>query len=150
MNRDTRQAVLERDGRECQNCGVRVGNADDELPTAEIHHKTPLHDGGEDRSENLITLCPNCHSKKPGRESGAGGGRPRDPPLSDEVLATMVPNRCYVVADLVAEFEEQYDPSRGTIRNRLEYLVEEGEVERKKHANDTVTYRRPEHSEDRE
>ena len=68
--------------------------------------------------------------------------RPREPPLPDELLEEMVPNRCYVVADLVVEFEEQYDPSRGTVRNRLEYLVESGDVERRKHANGAVTYRR--------
>lgn len=70
--------------------------------------------------------------------------RPRDPPLADEVLEQMVPNRCHVVADLVVEFEDIYNPSRGTVRNRLEYLVEEGDVERRKHANGTVTYRRTE------
>jgi hypothetical protein len=70
--------------------------------------------------------------------------RPRDPPLADEVRDQMVPNRCYVVADLVADFEDEYDPSRGTVRNRLEYLVDEGDVERRKHANGTVTYRRVE------
>jgi hypothetical protein len=68
--------------------------------------------------------------------------RPREPPLPDELLDEMVPNRCYVVADLVVEFEEQYDPSRGTVRNRLEYLVEDGDVERRKHENGAVTYRR--------
>jgi len=68
--------------------------------------------------------------------------RPRDPPLADEVREEMVPNRCYVVADLVVEFEDEYDPSRGTVRNRLEYLVDEGDVVRRKHANGTVTYRR--------
>lgn len=69
--------------------------------------------------------------------------RPRDSPEPDEVLGQMVENRCYVVADLVAEFEKEYDPSRGTVRNRLEYLVEQGDVERRKHENGTVTYRRP-------
>jgi Fe2+ or Zn2+ uptake regulation protein len=68
--------------------------------------------------------------------------RPRDPPLADEVLDQMVENRCYVVADLVAEFKDEYDPARGTVRNRLEYLVDEGDVERRKHENGTVTYRR--------
>lgn len=67
--------------------------------------------------------------------------RPRDPPHPDEILDAMVPNRCYVVADLVAEFEDEYDPARGTVRNRLEYLAEEGDVDRRKHVNDTVTYR---------
>jgi Fe2+ or Zn2+ uptake regulation protein len=70
--------------------------------------------------------------------------RPRDPPQPDEVLAEMVVNRCYVVADLVVAFEAEHDPSRGTIRNRLELLVEEGDVERRKHANGSVTYRRVE------
>lgn len=70
--------------------------------------------------------------------------RPRDPPEPDEILDHMVVNRCYVVADLVVEFEEQYDPARGTVRNRLEFLVEEDKVERVKHANGSVTYRRPE------
>lgn len=60
----------------------------------------------------------------------------------------MVKNRCYVVADLVAEFEDEYDPSRGTVRNRLEYLVEDGKVERRKHANGAVTYRRIKRSSD--
>jgi len=68
--------------------------------------------------------------------------RPREPPLPDELLDEMVVNRCYVVADLVVEFEEQYDPARGTVRNRLEYLVQQGDVERVKHENGTVTYRR--------
>jgi len=68
--------------------------------------------------------------------------RPRDPPNPDEVLEEMVANRCYVVADLVADFEEQYDPSRGTVRNRLEYLVEQKDVTRVKHENGTVTYRK--------
>lgn len=68
--------------------------------------------------------------------------RPREPPLPDELLDSMVVNRCYVVADLVVEFEDEYDPARGTVRNRLEYLVEDGAVKRTKHENGTVTYRR--------
>jgi Fe2+ or Zn2+ uptake regulation protein len=72
--------------------------------------------------------------------------RPRDPPQPQEVLEQMVTNRCYVVADLVVKFENQYGPSRGTVRNRLEFLVEEGNVERQKHTNGTVTYRRAEDS----
>lgn len=70
--------------------------------------------------------------------------RPRDPPLPEEVLGRMVENEPYVVADLVAEFEDEYGPARGTVRNRVEYLVDEGKVQRKKHENGTVTYRRPE------
>lgn len=69
--------------------------------------------------------------------------RPRDPPLPDDIFDEMVPNRCYVVADLVAIFEEAHDPARGTVRNRLEELVEDDLVHRQKHENGTVTYRRP-------
>lgn len=84
-------------------------------------------------------------------ESASGGvPRPRDPPEPQEVLDQMVKNRCYVVADLVVEFEDQYGPSRGTVRNRLEYLVEQGEVVRRKHENDTVTYRRPDDGQESE
>jgi len=54
----------------------------------------------------------------------------------------METGRCYVVADLVSEFEDEYDPARGTVRNRLEYLVETDKVTRRKHSNDTVTYRK--------
>lgn len=78
------------------------------------------------------------------QSTSTGVPRPRDPPLPDEVLEEMVANRCYVVADLVVEFEDEHDPARGTIRNRLEYLVEEGDVDRRKHSNDTVTYRKRE------
>lgn len=69
--------------------------------------------------------------------------QPRDPPLPEEILEKLEPNRCYMVADVVAEFESQYDPNRGTIRNRLEYLVNEENIERRKHENDAVTYRKP-------
>lgn len=54
-----------------------------------------------------------------------------------------MPNRCYVVADLVAKFEDDCDPWRGTIRNRLETLADDGAIERVTHENGTVTYRRP-------
>lgn len=69
--------------------------------------------------------------------------RPKDPPLPDDVFDHMATNRCYVVADLVEAFEE-HDPTRGTVRNRLEELVDADRILRYEHANGTVTYRRPE------
>lgn len=68
--------------------------------------------------------------------------RPIDRPTPEEVLEVMMPNRCYVVADLVAKFEDDCDPWRGTIRNRLETLADDGAIERVTHENGTVTYRR--------
>jgi len=63
-------------------------------------------------------------------------------PTPDEVYAAMTPGEPYVVADLLAHFDDIYDTNKNTIRNRLEYLVEEDKVRRKKHQSRTVTYRR--------
>lgn len=67
--------------------------------------------------------------------------RPLKEPTREDVLDEMEVGRCYVVADLVAAFED-LDPNRWTIRNRLLTLADEGHLERRKHANDNVTYRR--------
>ena len=52
-----RQQVLERDGHTCQLCGfVATSNL-------HIHHILKRRDGGTDHLDNLLTLCPSCHSK---------------------------------------------------------------------------------------
>lgn len=33
----------------------------DKTPYLEVHHKIRLSDGGDDRIENVLALCPNCH-----------------------------------------------------------------------------------------
>lgn len=33
------------------------------VPTEEVHHKTPLAEGGTHARENLIALCKPCHAK---------------------------------------------------------------------------------------
>ena len=33
------------------------------VPTAEVHHKKPLSEGGTHSRENLIALCKSCHAK---------------------------------------------------------------------------------------
>lgn len=69
--------------------------------------------------------------------------RPVEPPTADEVYQAMTPSEPYVVSDLLAYFETQgVDTNKGTIRNRLEYLAQEGRVRRKKHESGAVTYRR--------
>lgn len=70
-----------------------------------------------------------------------GRGRPTESPTPADVLDAMEPDRCYVVADLAEEFD---DKNRGTIRVRLEALANAGRIRRRKHANRTVTYRKPE------
>ena len=48
-----RRQVLERDGWRCQHCG-RATNL-------EVHHIHARSRLGDDKSENLITLCTDCH-----------------------------------------------------------------------------------------
>ena len=49
------EEVLRRDGWRCQSCGARSN--------LEVHHKEFRSQGGGDSEENLITLCPGCHSR---------------------------------------------------------------------------------------
>lgn len=45
--------ILKRDGYKCRSCGARQGLS--------MHHIIFRSDGGEDTSENLLTLCVGCH-----------------------------------------------------------------------------------------
>jgi 5-methylcytosine-specific restriction endonuclease McrA len=47
--------VLERDGWRCQDCGS--------AKMLEVHHVQPRGKLGHDTSENLITLCVDCHAR---------------------------------------------------------------------------------------
>jgi 5-methylcytosine-specific restriction endonuclease McrA len=49
----TKQAVVERDGYACTECGS--------TRELEVHHLRPLRLGGTDDLENLVTLCAVCH-----------------------------------------------------------------------------------------
>lgn len=49
-----RRHILRRDSWRCQVCGAMSG--------LEIHHKEFRSHGGDDREENLITLCCRCHA----------------------------------------------------------------------------------------
>jgi 5-methylcytosine-specific restriction endonuclease McrA len=51
---ELRERVLRRDGWRCQFCGSRTHLG--------IHHQQFRSHSGEDREENLITLCASCHS----------------------------------------------------------------------------------------
>jgi 5-methylcytosine-specific restriction endonuclease McrA len=48
-------AVLKRDRWRCQSCG--------RSRDLQVHHKQFRSRSGEDRAENLITLCNDCHSR---------------------------------------------------------------------------------------
>lgn len=68
----TRSEVIERDGGECQGCGMnRPEHKDRYGADLEVHHKAPAHifvdDDGETyeqfahHKKNLVTLCSGCH-----------------------------------------------------------------------------------------
>jgi 5-methylcytosine-specific restriction endonuclease McrA len=52
--RELHERVLRRDGWRCQMCGS--------ANNLTVHHQQYRSRSGEDREENLITLCSECHS----------------------------------------------------------------------------------------
>lgn len=59
LDPELRNAVLQRDNFTCHCCGRRLVGA--LLGTIAVHHKLPVHVGGKDVLENLITLCTTDH-----------------------------------------------------------------------------------------
>lgn len=55
-----RSFIKERDGYKCTRCGWNEVNPLTKTSPLEVHHKDENHDNST--PENLITLCPNCHS----------------------------------------------------------------------------------------
>jgi len=62
--------------------------------------------------------------------------RTPDEPSTDDILAEMDPCTPYTVADFVASF----DVSRWTVRRRLQSLVDDGDIRRKKHSENVLTF----------
>lgn len=62
-NPDVIAEVLLRAGGLCEKCGNAAPfiRKSDGTPYLEVHHWTPLAEGGEDTVENAGALCPNCH-----------------------------------------------------------------------------------------
>lgn len=62
-NPDVIVAVLRRSNGTCERCEKRApfNRRSDGSPYLEVHHWTPLSQGGEDSLENAAALCPNCH-----------------------------------------------------------------------------------------
>jgi 5-methylcytosine-specific restriction protein A len=61
----TKQFALKSAEGVCQGCGedapFKSKNGD---PYLEVHHLHRLSDGGPDKPENVIALCPNCHKRR--------------------------------------------------------------------------------------
>ena len=56
-----RSKVIQRDGHSCTQCRARID--------LQVHHITPLRNGGNHVLPNLTTLCVKCHSGAGGRHS---------------------------------------------------------------------------------
>ncbi|MGW5884481.1 HNH endonuclease [Streptomyces koyangensis] len=76
-----RYKILERDRRRCQDCGRTPALG----ATLQIHHILPVHMGGKNDEENLVTLCIQCHG---GRHSLMSGD-PKDELLNPEYQADL-------------------------------------------------------------
>lgn len=63
--------------------------------------------------------------------------RTPDEPTPEQVLDEMQPCEPYSVSDLETLFD---DTSRWTIQRRLDTLVEDGEVRKKKHGENRASY----------
>lgn len=55
----SKRAVIERDGWECQYCGIRLS-----LRTATIDHVVPRCEGGKTTFDNTVASCFPCNNKK--------------------------------------------------------------------------------------
>ncbi|MFD7837780.1 HNH endonuclease [Streptomyces sp. NPDC059761] len=71
-----RYKILERDGKKCQDCGSSPA----EGAVLQVHHILPVHQGGNNADDNLVTLCSQCHA---GRHSLMGGS-PKDELLNPD------------------------------------------------------------------
>lgn len=107
-----RRAVLDRDGNQCQNCGSGEG-------LLEIHHQTPVEEGGSDNLENLRTLCRRCHDESHGKtisEKNLG--------QTDHKILELLDDGREMTGSLADALEKHPQ----TIRDRLKWLREWGYV----------------------
>lgn len=59
LDKDLRKKVFQRDNYTCQCCGAEGIIFASSL---RAHHKIPVHAGGSDSEENLVTVCESCHN----------------------------------------------------------------------------------------
>lgn len=70
-NPKVREAVLKRACGRCEHCDEPGFRRADGAIYLETHHIVPLHEGGPDRVDNVIALCPNDHRKAHHGEAAA-------------------------------------------------------------------------------
>jgi hypothetical protein len=142
-----RREVIIRDEYTCQDCGEK--GAVKGPAQLEVHHITPVSEGGSDDKQNLVTLCDSCHSDKHATEPGEpvekdNSGRWHDQNgkfaktydterFLSEIRDSEGMTGTQDVADAVGcEYETAY--------KRLRKLAEEGTVDSEKVANARVWF----------
>ena len=129
-----RREVIIRDEYTCQDCGAK--GAAEGSAQLEVHHITPVSEGGTDDKENLVTLCDSCHSER--HATGPGepvakddNGRWHDqngkytPAASDaEILAYLSDTGGAGTTDVADEFSYE----QPTAYRRLRELEDQGRV----------------------
>ncbi|MEU8877918.1 HNH endonuclease signature motif containing protein [Streptomyces javensis] len=76
-----RYKILDRDNKTCQDCGRTPAQG----ISLQIHHILPVHKGGKNDEDNLVTLCLQCH----GGRHALMGGAPKDELLNPEYQADL-------------------------------------------------------------
>jgi predicted DNA-binding transcriptional regulator YafY len=56
---ERRNSILERDGYQCQQCDASGSDT-----ILQVHHNTPISEGGSHKPSNLQTICRDCHAKE--------------------------------------------------------------------------------------
>jgi len=107
-----RRKRLRQDDYTCQECGNTRDDAD-----LEVHHRTPVSEGGSHELENLITLCRDCHLDAHGWEKNP---KPRREFLTDREREVLVGE----VTD-VKNLSQYQSKIKYRLRHRTERLIED-------------------------
>jgi hypothetical protein len=143
-----RREVIIRDEYTCQDCGAK--GAAEGSAQLEVHHITPVSEGGTDDKENLVTLCESCHSDRHATEPGEPVAKDDDGRWHDQ-------NGKYTETYPTEEFLEAIDSADGmagtqdvadavgcsyeTAYKKLRKLEDAGSVDSQKVANARVWLR---------
>lgn len=85
-----RREVIIRDEYTCQRCGAE--GAKEGSAQLEVHHITPVSEGGSNHKENLETLCSDCHNShhaKASEETYLDAVRENEPATTQQVADTV-------------------------------------------------------------
>lgn len=110
-----RETVLERDGRQCQDCGKSESDAE----SLHVHHNIPFSEGGGHELDNLRTLCKFCHTQFHADERRKG--------TLEDIKDIYI--RAEVPAFHHRDIAKRLGCSAGQARKKMKALVKKGFVE---------------------